>query len=465
MAPHYGPSARALADASRGGPPGLDLRLGAVRRLQRVALSARTCRFATLVAGRPPRADAQPRASTRVGLVGGGRRRVRRRHAHQAAVRRVSACRGRLACSVQEGSLAARFGNAAARRVPRPPSACRGTARRLVGMPRPDRVPARWDPRGRGGQSRPPLPAARSPSIRPRCRCSSASSDGAARRGNRGGSRLMRRQGARGRGVPGGRLRALHAPSQKEPPVHAGPLVFARAAASRDWRSPRSGRECAASPSACWAVVAGLQAVRRRVGGGLRRFTLRDSHAVGWFASPPAEATGASRDFLRIIRGRNRRGAARATVSVVPNDNYFSVQQLPLYAVRDELAAAVHAARGRRAPRLDSWSSRPVTGGRLQRGQEPARDRWAWPRIPAAPRARYPVIAGASAARWLHGHVTARAGFTDPAAAPRRRSPAPRSGHGVGRVGGGGRADVDGLEIRLVLLTPRSHAAAPASGG
>jgi hypothetical protein len=52
-------------------------------------------------------------------------------------------------------------------------------------------------------------------------------------------------------------------------------------------------------------------------------------------ASPPVRADWRQRDLLRIIT-QDRAGRA-ATVSIVPNDNYFSVSNFRYYATRDEL--------------------------------------------------------------------------------------------------------------------------------
>src|SRR5262249_35079885 len=52
-------------------------------------------------------------------------------------------------------------------------------------------------------------------------------------------------------------------------------------------------------------------------------------------ASPPVRADWRQRDFLRIIT--QDRGGRAATVSIVPNDNYFFVSNFPYYAVRDGL--------------------------------------------------------------------------------------------------------------------------------
>jgi hypothetical protein len=57
---------------------------------------------------------------------------------------------------------------------------------------------------------------------------------------------------------------------------------------------------------------------------------------VPWvLASPPVRADWHQRDFLRIIV--QDRAGRPATVSIVPNDNYFSVSNFRYYAVRDEL--------------------------------------------------------------------------------------------------------------------------------
>ena len=52
-------------------------------------------------------------------------------------------------------------------------------------------------------------------------------------------------------------------------------------------------------------------------------------------ASPPVRADWRQRDFLRAIT--QDRGGRAATISIVPNDNYFSVSNFRYYAVRDEL--------------------------------------------------------------------------------------------------------------------------------
>ena len=52
-------------------------------------------------------------------------------------------------------------------------------------------------------------------------------------------------------------------------------------------------------------------------------------------ASPPVRADWHQRDFLRIIV--QDRAGRPATVSIVPNDNFFSVSNFRYYAVRDEL--------------------------------------------------------------------------------------------------------------------------------
>jgi Dolichyl-phosphate-mannose-protein mannosyltransferase/LmeA-like phospholipid-binding len=52
-------------------------------------------------------------------------------------------------------------------------------------------------------------------------------------------------------------------------------------------------------------------------------------------ASPPVRADWRQRDFLRMIT--QDRGGRAATVSIVPNDNYFSVSNFRYYAVRDGL--------------------------------------------------------------------------------------------------------------------------------
>ena len=52
-------------------------------------------------------------------------------------------------------------------------------------------------------------------------------------------------------------------------------------------------------------------------------------------ASPPVRADWRQRDFLRIIA--QDRGGRATTVSIIPNDNYFSVSNFRYYAMRDEL--------------------------------------------------------------------------------------------------------------------------------
>src|ERR671937_1390246 len=57
---------------------------------------------------------------------------------------------------------------------------------------------------------------------------------------------------------------------------------------------------------------------------------------VPWvLTSPPVRADWRQRDFLRMIV--HDRAGRPATVSVVPNDNYFSVSNFRYYAVRDQL--------------------------------------------------------------------------------------------------------------------------------
>jgi hypothetical protein len=63
--------------------------------------------------------------------------------------------------------------------------------------------------------------------------------------------------------------------------------------------------------------------------------TLPWLHEPWVLASPPVRADWRQRDFLRIIT--QDRGGRAATVSIVPNDNYFSVSNFRYYAVRDGL--------------------------------------------------------------------------------------------------------------------------------
>src|SRR5438094_750937 len=161
-------------------------------------------------------------------------------------------------------------------------------------------------------------------------------------------------------------------------------------------------------------------------------------------ASPPAGGDWRQRDFLRIIV--QDRAGRPAMVSVVPNDNYFSVSNFRYYAGRDELPLRftrpwegeplgidyMILKSGDQGPDFSEAKSRRVI-------ERLARD-------PALARA-YPVIAEFPLPDGSTGMLRARR-ITDPAAAPpealaRRLEAAMRR-----RVGEVAR-DVDGLEIRL----------------
>ena len=161
-------------------------------------------------------------------------------------------------------------------------------------------------------------------------------------------------------------------------------------------------------------------------------------------ASPPAGGDWRQRDFLRIIV--QDRAGRPAMVSVVPNDNYFSVSNFRYYAVRDELPLRF----------TRPWEGEPLgidymilkTGDQGPDFSE-AKSRRVIERLardPALARA-YPVIAEFPLPDGSTGMLRARR-ITDPAAAPpealaRRLEAAMRR-----RVGEVAR-DVDGLEIRL----------------
>src|SRR5262249_61628055 len=79
----------------------------------------------------------------------------------------------------------------------------------------------------------------------------------------------------------------------------------------------------------------GCAPVRAGGGGSPPPVTLPWLHEPWVLASPPVRADWRQRDFLRIIT--QDRGGRAATVSIVPNDNYFSVSNFRYYAVRDGL--------------------------------------------------------------------------------------------------------------------------------
>src|SRR5256884_3057612 len=161
-------------------------------------------------------------------------------------------------------------------------------------------------------------------------------------------------------------------------------------------------------------------------------------------ASPPAGGDWRQRDFLRIIV--QDRAGRPATVSVVPNDNYFSVSNFRYYAVRDELPLRF----------TRPWEGEPLgidymilkTGDQGPDFSE-AKSRRVIERLardPALARA-YPVIAEFPLPDGSTGMLRARR-ITDPAAAP-PEAPARRLEAAMRRRVGEVARDVDGLEIRL----------------
>ena len=166
---------------------------------------------------------------------------------------------------------------------------------------------------------------------------------------------------------------------------------------------------------------------------------------VPWvLGSPPMQSDWRQRDFLRIIV--QDRAGRPATVSVVPNDSFFSVSNFRYYAVRDELPLKLTRA----------WDGEPLgidymllkTGG-----QGPdfsvAKSRRVIERLArdAALARAYPVIAEFPLPDGSTGMLRARrlteAAAGTPEALARRLEAAMRR-----RVGEVAR-DVDGLEIRL----------------
>src|SRR2546426_1402842 len=161
-------------------------------------------------------------------------------------------------------------------------------------------------------------------------------------------------------------------------------------------------------------------------------------------ASPPAGGDWRQRDFLRIIV--QDRAGRPATVSVVPNDNYFSVSNFRYYAVRDELPLRF----------TRPWEGEPLgidymilkTGDQGPDFSE-AKSRRVIERLardPALARA-YPVIAEFPLPDGSTGMLRARR-ITDPAAAP-PEALAQRLEAAMRRRVGEVARDVDGLEIRL----------------
>src|SRR2546430_6754867 len=186
-------------------------------------------------------------------------------------------------------------------------------------------------------------------------------------------------------------------------------------------------------------------------------------------ASPPAGGDWRQRDFLRSIV--QDRAGRPAMVSVVPNDNYFSVSNFRYYAVRDELPLRftrpwegeplgidyMILKSGDQGPDFSEAKSRRVI-------ERLARD-------PALARA-YPVIAEFPLPDGSTGMLRARR-ITDPAAAP-PEALAQRLEAAMRRRVGEVARDVDGLEIRLAgdaelsrrrLQPPEGTARAAPAGG
>jgi hypothetical protein len=174
---------------------------------------------------------------------------------------------------------------------------------------------------------------------------------------------------------------------------------------------------------------------------------------VPWvLGSPPVQSDWRQRDFLRII-AQDRAGRP-ATVSVVPNDSFFSVSNFRYYAVRDELPLRL----------TRPWDGEPlgIDYMLLKTGaQGPdfsvAKSRRVIERLardPALARA-YPVIAEFPLPDGSTGMLRARrlteAAAGTPEALARRLEAAMRR-----RVGEVAR-DVDGLEIRLTYDDAIAH--------
>jgi len=162
-------------------------------------------------------------------------------------------------------------------------------------------------------------------------------------------------------------------------------------------------------------------------------------------ASPPVRADWHQRDFLRLIV--QDRAGRPATVSVVPNDNYFSVSNFRYYAVRDELPLSL----------TRPWDGEPLgidymivkTGDQGPDFSE-AKSRRVMERLardPALARV-YPVIADLPLPDGSTGTLRARrigeAASSPPDALARTLENAMRR-----RIGEVAR-DVDGLDIRIV---------------
>ena len=169
-------------------------------------------------------------------------------------------------------------------------------------------------------------------------------------------------------------------------------------------------------------------------------------------ASPPARRDWRQRDFLRII-AQDRAGRP-ATVSVVPNDNYFSVSNFRYYAVRDELPMQF----------MRPWQGEPlgIDYMILKTGEQgpaftEAKSRRVMERLardPALARA-YPVIAELPLPDGSTGTLRARR-ITDPAAAAPdvlARSLEAALRRRLDEVA----RDVDGLEIRLAYDAALAH--------
>ena len=174
---------------------------------------------------------------------------------------------------------------------------------------------------------------------------------------------------------------------------------------------------------------------------------------VPWvLGSPPVQSDWRQRDFLRII-AQDRAGRP-ATISVVPNDNFFSVSNFRYYAVRDELPLRL----------TRPWDGEPLgidymllkTGDQGPDFSE-AKSRRVIERLardPALARA-YPVIAEFPLPDGSTGMLRARrlteAAAGMPEALARKLEAAMRR-----RLGEVAR-DVDGLEIRLTYDDAIAH--------
>jgi 4-amino-4-deoxy-L-arabinose transferase-like glycosyltransferase len=166
---------------------------------------------------------------------------------------------------------------------------------------------------------------------------------------------------------------------------------------------------------------------------------------VPWvLASPPARGDWRHRDFLRVIA--QERAGRSAMVSVIPNDNYFSVSNFRYYAVRDQLPLRF----------MRPWDGEPLgidymilkTGDQGPDFSE-AKSLRAMERLErdAALARAYPIVAQLTLPDGSTGTLRARR-LGDPAATPPEALARALEAAMRQRLGEVAR-DVEGLEIRL----------------